>query len=101
MLALLVYALSGDGESWAQTQVARVEVLAVPFRGAADSAAAPYYEAFRKTLAQYGWTDCKNVSFEYRSGLGNPPQSETAAAELVTLNVDVILANSAQATRAA
>jgi putative ABC transport system substrate-binding protein len=60
-----------------------------------------YYARFRRILAQHDLIEGKNVSLVYRSARGNPPQFAEAAAELVGLNVDVIYANSAPATRAA
>jgi putative ABC transport system substrate-binding protein len=59
------------------------------------------YQRFVRTLAQQGWSEGKNVAFEYRSARGNPPQYDASAAELAGLRVDVIWAENALATRAA
>jgi putative ABC transport system substrate-binding protein len=99
--AALLTTLGFAGESWGQAKTARVGILATPFRGAADEAMTQYYEVFRNTLAQQGWIEGKNVAFEYRGARGQPPQFGESAAELVRLEVDVIYANSAPATRAA
>ena len=88
-------------ESWGQTKIARVGILATPLAGTTDEAMAKYYERFRRMVAQHDWVEGKNVSFVYRSARGNPPQFAESAAELVRLNVDVIYANNAPATRAA
>jgi putative ABC transport system substrate-binding protein len=55
----------------------------------------------RQALADQGWIDGRNVSFEYRNARGGPSQFAKAAAELVRLQVDVIWADSAPALRAA
>ena len=60
-----------------------------------------WWEPFRRTLADQGWIDGKNVSFEFRKPSGDPPQFVEAAAELVRLKVDVIWATNAPAVRAA
>jgi putative ABC transport system substrate-binding protein len=60
-----------------------------------------WYEEFVRALARRGWNDGANIAFEYRSVHGNPPQYDASAAELVGLNVDVIVTDSAPATRAA
>jgi len=84
-----------------QTKIARVGILATPLAGTTDEEMAKYYESFRRLVVQYDWVEGKNVSFVYRSARGNPPQFAESAAELVRLNVDVIYANNAPATRAA
>jgi putative ABC transport system substrate-binding protein len=66
-----------------------------------DEATLRWYEPFRRTLAQHGWIEGKNVSFEYRSARGAPPRLSEVVTELVRLKVDVIYADSAPATRAA
>jgi len=58
-------------------------------------------EPFRRTLADRGRIEGKNVSFEYRSAHSEPSRFAEAAAELVGLEVDVILASSAPSLRAA
>ena len=66
-----------------------------------DATLRQWLEPFRRTLAEQGWIEGKNVSFEYRSARGDPSQFAEAAAELVRLKVDVIYAASAPAVRAA
>ena len=96
----LLTSLGWTRESWAQTKIARVGILVTPL-AVTDVAMAQYYGPFREMLAHEGWIEGKNVSFEYRSARGNPPRYDEPAAELVGLQVDVIYANSAPATRAA
>jgi putative ABC transport system substrate-binding protein len=89
-------------ESWGEAKIPRVGILSVPLiTGTTDDAILQWYEPLRRGLARHGWVEGKNVSFEYRSALGNPPRYDEAAAELLRLKVDVIYAGSAPATRAA
>jgi putative tryptophan/tyrosine transport system substrate-binding protein len=48
--------------------------------------------AFRQGLEQFGWTEDRNIRFEYRWTAGNPDLIKTHAAELVASTPDVILA---------
>jgi putative tryptophan/tyrosine transport system substrate-binding protein len=48
--------------------------------------------ALQQGLAQFGWTDGRNVRIEYRWGAGDPNRYRKYAAELVALAADVILA---------
>jgi len=82
-----------DGQA---QRTARVGFLTSPAHGVRD-----WDELFRRALARRGWTEGKNISFEVRSALGDPPNFARAAAELVRLKVDVIYADNAPATRAA
>jgi putative ABC transport system substrate-binding protein len=58
-------------------------------------------EPLRRKLSEEGWVESKNVSFEYSSANSDPSQFAEAAAALVALKVDVIVAASAPALRAA
>lgn len=104
VLLLTIASLTSLGsveECSGQTKIARVGILATPLAGTTDDAMQEYYESFRQVLAQHDWIEGKNVSFVYRSARGNPPQFAESAADLVRLNVEVIYANNAPATRAA
>jgi len=48
-----------------------------------------------------GWTEGRNVAFEFRFAGGNPERLPELASELVQANVDVILTNAAQPIEAA
>jgi ABC-type uncharacterized transport system substrate-binding protein len=50
------------------------------------------FEALKKGLLELGWEDGKNISFDYRHAVGTPDQLYAMAAEMVSSNVDVILA---------
>jgi putative ABC transport system substrate-binding protein len=56
---------------------------------------------FRRALADQGWIEGKNVAFEYRTAHSDPSRFGEAAAALVELKVDVIMAGSAPSLRAA
>jgi putative ABC transport system substrate-binding protein len=87
-------------DSSAQVKIPRVGIL-TSSTGTTDKASEQFDELFRRTLADQGWIDGKNVVLEYRAAHGTPPRFADTAAELVRLNVDVIFANNAPATRAA
>jgi putative ABC transport system substrate-binding protein len=100
----LLTSLGWTGKSWAQTKIARVGILTTPLMsGSTDEATLhlDWYEPFRRTLAQHGWIEGQNISFEYRGARGTPPRFAEAATDLVRLKVDVIYADNAPATRAA
>jgi putative ABC transport system substrate-binding protein len=99
MVALLT-SLGWTGESWAQAKIARVGILSFG-AGTTEGAFRQFFEPFRRTLADQGWIEGQNVSFEFRNAPGDPPRFAEAAAELVRLKVDVIWAPSAPAVRAA
>ena len=50
-------------------------------------------EAFVKALANLGYANEKNITFEYRSRDGRPERDRDLAAELVRLKVDIIVAD--------
>lgn len=99
MIALLT-SLGSVVESWAQTQSPRVGILTFD-AVTADPTVGSWLEPFRRTLADEGWIEGKNVLFEYRTAHSDPSRFAQAAAELVRLRVDVIFAHSASAVRAA
>ena len=49
--------------------------------------------AFVQGLQELGWTEGRNVRFDYRSGLADADRYRRYAAELVALAPDVLLAN--------
>jgi putative ABC transport system substrate-binding protein len=52
----------------------------------------PRIEAFRHGLRDLGYVEGQNVVIDYRYAEGNPDRLQNLAAELVSLNVDVIVA---------
>jgi putative ABC transport system substrate-binding protein len=69
--------------------VARIGLLS-PF---SPPAAAPWHTAFRQGLRDLGWVEGKNISIEYRYAEGRIDVLPRLAADLVGLNVDVIVAS--------
>jgi len=58
-------------------------------------------EVFRTGLRELGWVEGKNLAIEYRYADGNAERLPTLAAELVRLQVDVMLTTSGTTVRAA
>ena len=56
--------------------------------------------AFRQALHELGWIDGQNLTIETRFANGEVDRLPTLASELLTLNVDLIVAGSSAATRA-
>jgi putative tryptophan/tyrosine transport system substrate-binding protein len=50
-----------------------------------------YLDVFRQELSKLGWVEGKNVSIEYRFAEGKTDRLSELAAELVRLNVDIIV----------
>ena len=71
-------------------RVRRIGVLS-PF-SQADPETQALLAAFKQRFQELGWTDGRNVQFEYRFTDGNPERTRAAGAELVGLSPDVILA---------
>src|SRR5262245_21756287 len=57
-----------------------------------DSETKARLAAFKERLEQLGWTEGRNIKIEYRFSDGNIERTRAAAAELVALTPDVILA---------
>jgi putative ABC transport system substrate-binding protein len=88
------------GQAWAQAKLPRVGIIMVDATSDAP-AAGDRSEIILRALADQGWIEGQNVSFEVRNARGDPPRFAEVAAELVRLQVDVIWADSAPALRAA
>lgn len=88
--------LGSTGESWGQAKIPRVGILTFD-AVTVDATVGTWLEPFRRTLADEGWIEGKNVSLEYQSARSDPSRFAEAAAELVRLKVDVIFAHSASA----
>jgi len=97
LTAALITGVTLCAESWAQTKRQRVGIL-TSFDPVTEK---QWLEPFRRTLAEQGWIEGQNVTFEYRGVSGDPSQLGEAAAELVQLKVDVIFAVGASFVRAA
>src|SRR5262249_26965218 len=58
-------------------------------------------ESFKERLRQLGWSEGKNIRFDYRSARGDDTRQPALAGELVALPVDLILTWGTPATIAA
>jgi putative ABC transport system substrate-binding protein len=66
-----------------------------------DASVTTQIDAFRRGLGDLGWVEGKSVSIEYRDAEGQADRLRTLAAELVGLNVDVIVTVDTPPTQAA
>jgi ABC-type uncharacterized transport system substrate-binding protein len=82
-LALLAAPLAAEG------QQARQPIIGVTLAGSLPN---PYGEALRRSLTELGWVDGQNIRLEYRYAEGRPERYARFFAELLRLNVDVIVA---------
>jgi len=98
LAALLTVAAHAD-RGWAQSDIPRVGMLVI----ASEKADRDYAPHFYAKLNELGWVEGKNISYVYvgSSTRYDPSLLPEAAAELISLDVDVIYAESAPAVRAA
>jgi ABC-type uncharacterized transport system substrate-binding protein len=68
---------------------------------ASPSAAARRVEAFRHGLRELGYIEGKTIAFEYRYAEGRPETLPERVAELVRLQVDLLVTDTSNATQAA
>jgi putative ABC transport system substrate-binding protein len=80
-----------------QTKIARIGILGL----VSAAAVAPYVNAVRAGLRDLGYIEGKNLIIEYRFGDGNYDRLPNLAAQLVHLNVDVLVTFAAPGTQAA
>jgi putative ABC transport system substrate-binding protein len=85
VLALLVAPLVSEAQ-----QASKVPIIGV-LESPAPALNQQTREAFRQGLAQHGWVEGRNVVIEYRSADGRTERLPELAAELVRLNVSVIV----------
>jgi putative ABC transport system substrate-binding protein len=78
--------------------VRRIGVLMTISEG--DAEVQPHVIVFQKTLQDLGWTDGRNLRIDYRLAAADPGRIRAAAAELVRLKPDVLLAQSTTETKA-
>lgn len=87
VLALCLAPLAAETEESPAGKVYRVGFLA-----SATASAAPHLlQAFRQGLRDLGWVEGRNIAIEYRWAEGRPERLIVLAADLVRLNVDVIV----------
>jgi putative tryptophan/tyrosine transport system substrate-binding protein len=96
VLSLVLAPSSSHAQAGAKTP--RIGILTRAFD---PHAPASIYEAFRQGLRDLGYAEGQSIVLEYRSAEGQDERFPALAAELVRLKVDLILAESAPAVRAA
>jgi putative tryptophan/tyrosine transport system substrate-binding protein len=94
-LGAMLLALNFPAEAQQSTKIPRVGIL---FIGGRDQ---PHLESFKQGLRERGYTEGKNIILDYRYAEGNLDRLPSLAAELVQLNVDVIVTTSGNSARAA
>jgi putative ABC transport system substrate-binding protein len=83
---LVVFCLSADAQQ--PTKIPRIGYVS----SAGDpNSPSPDIEAFRRRLRELGYIEGKNILIEYRQLQGNPDIYPKLVAELVRLNVDVLV----------
>jgi putative ABC transport system substrate-binding protein len=98
LLAVVLLAVSVAAEAQPQTKIPRIGYVS----GAGDSSnPGPYVEALRKGLRDLGYSEGKHFVIEYRGAEGKPDRISPLAAELVQLQVDVLVLPTVSAVRAA
>jgi putative ABC transport system substrate-binding protein len=95
LLATLV--LGFDSTEAQQARIPRIGFLVA----SSPSAFAARDQAFKQRIRELGWVDGKNIASEYRYADGNRDRLPELAAELVRLDVDVIITIGPADTRAA
>ena len=98
LLVGLTFAPFHLAEAQQPKKVARVGYLSLQFPG---SVSGPPIQAFRQRLQELGYIEKQNIIIEWRFANGDPGRLSTLAAEVVGLNVDIIVTQGNPATRAA
>ena len=93
LIATAIALLEGCGFISTPTpvQVRRIGFLSAGFPPSGPSS---FSDAYRQKLRQLGWTEGQNIIFEFRYAEGNNDRLPILAAELVSIPVDVIVADS-------
>ena len=97
--------LSGAAAAWpmvarAEQQVGKAYRIGLLTRKT-DASVSTQIEAFRQGLRDLGWMEGRNIGIEYRDAEGQGERLPMLAAELVALNVDVIVTVDTPPTQAA
>jgi putative tryptophan/tyrosine transport system substrate-binding protein len=85
ILAVVILAFVQAAEAQPAKKVPRIGILFIGSRNQ------PHIESFKQGLRERGYTEGKNIAFEYRYAEGRQDQLPELAAELVQLKVDVIV----------
>jgi putative tryptophan/tyrosine transport system substrate-binding protein len=87
-LSTMLFALSVNVGAQQPTKIPRIGYLS-PVDPATES---PRSEADRQALRERGYIEGQNIAIEYRYAEGNRDRASAHAAEVVRLNVDIIVA---------
>ena len=96
-LCALLFVLCGSVDAQQSKKVRRIGYLSAR----SSTSESTRIEAFRQVLREQGYVEGKNIIIEYRFAEGNFERLPDLAAELVRLNVEVIVAPGVPSTRAA
>jgi hypothetical protein len=94
-LTITMVVAGASAEAQQPTKMPRIGWLS----GSSLSAITTRSEAFRQGLRELGYFEDKNIIVEWRYGEGKPDRVSEFAAELVRLNVDVIVSAGPTPTR--
>ncbi|PYM53421.1 MAG: hypothetical protein DMD77_26790 [Candidatus Rokuibacteriota bacterium] len=97
ILTLSLFAAPLAADAQPAGKVPRIGVLSTNSQASVST----HVEAFRQGLRERGYVEGKNVVIEYRFGDGKLDRLPQLAAELVGLNVDLIVTSGTPPTRAA
>jgi putative ABC transport system substrate-binding protein len=95
-LCAMLPALCGSAEAQQPTKIPRIGYLG----GVSLSANTARHEAFRQGLRELHYVEGKNIVIDWRSADGKLERLPALAAEMVRLNLDVIVTSGASGTRA-
>jgi putative tryptophan/tyrosine transport system substrate-binding protein len=95
-LCVLTLALGLSAQAQQPKKVSRIGVLWLY----SPAIASPFAEAFRQGLRGLGYVEGQNIALEERWAEGRYDRLPSLAAELVRLNVDIIVTTSTQAAQA-
>jgi putative tryptophan/tyrosine transport system substrate-binding protein len=96
-LCAMLFALCAKGEAQQPAKVFRIGLLGAT----SPSVESVRIEAFRQSLRELGYVEDKNIVIQYRWAEENVDRLPDLAAELVRLNVDVIVTGGSTSTGAA
>jgi putative tryptophan/tyrosine transport system substrate-binding protein len=94
-LGAMLLTVSFPADAQEPKKVPRIGILSP------GSGGGPDLEAFKRKLRELGYVEGENITFEYRWAEGNEDRLPALAAELLRMNVDIIVAAGPRAARAA
>ena len=97
LLCTLLFALGASAEAQPAKKIPRIGYLAA----VSASADAPRLEAFRQGLRELGYVEGQNIIVDYRHEAREFDRLPSLAAELIRLNIDVLVAVTTNAALAA